>query len=134
MILAEEPLLHAPHLYIDGAWVEPAVGGIREIRDPPDGAVIAAVGEVGAVDARRAVAAARTAFAAGEWPNAPGRGAGRTTASRDFRSVAGGRPARGRRNLSMPNVRALARILPQRLWIPGERNSGQWCGVSYFRR
>ncbi|MFQ6229525.1 hypothetical protein [Nocardia sp. NPDC002869] len=50
MILAEEPLLRAPDLYIDGAWVAPAAGGIREIRNPADGAVIAAVGEAGAVD------------------------------------------------------------------------------------
>ncbi|WP_433492704.1 aldehyde dehydrogenase family protein [Nocardia grenadensis] len=71
MILAEEPLLRPPHLYIDGTWSEPVAGGIREIRDPGDGAVIAAVGEAGAVDARRAVGAARAAFATGEWPGTP---------------------------------------------------------------
>ncbi|WP_416567100.1 aldehyde dehydrogenase family protein [Nocardia testacea] len=71
MILAEEPLLRGPHLYIDGKWVEPVAGGTREVRDPADGAVIALVGEAGPADAGRAVGAARAAFATGGWPGTP---------------------------------------------------------------
>ncbi|MGW5381487.1 aldehyde dehydrogenase family protein [Nocardia sp. NPDC003963] len=71
MILAEEPLLRAPHLCIDGKWVEPVAGGSREIRDPADGTVLIVVGEAGRHDAARAVAAARTAFSAGPWPGTP---------------------------------------------------------------
>ncbi|NUS94859.1 MAG: aldehyde dehydrogenase family protein, partial [Nocardia sp.] len=63
MILAEEPLLRAPHLFIDGSWVEPVAGGSREIHDPADGTIIAVVGEADERDVSNAIAAARTAFA-----------------------------------------------------------------------
>ncbi|MGW1738079.1 aldehyde dehydrogenase family protein [Nocardia sp. NPDC001965] len=71
MILAEEPLLRAPHLFIDGNWVEPVAGGSREIHDPADGTVIAVVGEADERDVSNAITAARTAFSAGSRAHMP---------------------------------------------------------------
>ncbi|MBF6170193.1 aldehyde dehydrogenase family protein [Nocardia blacklockiae] len=71
MTLADEPLLRAPHLYLDGEWVRASGGGAREIRDPADGRVVAVVDEADPGDAARAVAAARAAFDAGHWPATP---------------------------------------------------------------
>ncbi|MBC2834510.1 aldehyde dehydrogenase family protein [Paragemmobacter straminiformis] len=49
-------------LYIDGTWVEPLTGGIREVIDPTTESVFASVGQAGVADVDRAVLAARRAF------------------------------------------------------------------------
>ncbi|GAA5061015.1 aldehyde dehydrogenase family protein [Nocardia callitridis] len=71
MILDEEPLLRSRGLYIDGHWVRAGAGGTREITDPADDTVIAVVDEADHDDVRSAVAAARSAFAAGRWSATP---------------------------------------------------------------
>ncbi|MGH3357738.1 MAG: aldehyde dehydrogenase family protein [Nocardioidaceae bacterium] len=54
-------------LYIGGEWCHAADGQTREIRCPADGSHVRTVPEAGAVDAEKAVAAARTAFDDGGW-------------------------------------------------------------------
>ncbi|WP_280274584.1 aldehyde dehydrogenase family protein [Nocardia wallacei] len=71
MILTDEPLLRAPHLHLGGTWVRASGGGAREIRNPADGEVIAVVDEADPDDVARAIAAARAAFDAGDWPATP---------------------------------------------------------------
>ncbi|NIQ98532.1 MAG: betaine-aldehyde dehydrogenase [Desulfuromonadales bacterium] len=58
-------------LFIDGEWVGARSGATRQIINPADGTVIAEVPEGDREDARAAIAAARTAFDAGEWPATP---------------------------------------------------------------
>jgi betaine-aldehyde dehydrogenase len=58
-------------LYIDGKWVHAADRGTREIVNPADGSVVAVVDEATHADAVAAVAAARAAFDAGDWPATP---------------------------------------------------------------
>ena len=58
-------------LLIDGEWVGPVDGATREIRCPADGTLVAVVDEASAADTLRAVAAARRAFDAGDWPATP---------------------------------------------------------------
>ncbi|TYP70659.1 aldehyde dehydrogenase family protein [Paenibacillus methanolicus] len=58
-------------MYIDGQWVDALSGETREIVNPASGAVIAVAAEGNADDARRAIAAARTAFDEGEWSTTP---------------------------------------------------------------
>ncbi|MFC4098605.1 aldehyde dehydrogenase family protein [Paenibacillus xanthanilyticus] len=58
-------------MYIDGQWVDALSGETREIVNPASGAVIAAAAEGNADDARRAIAAARSAFDEGEWSTTP---------------------------------------------------------------
>ena len=60
-----------PDLYIDGAWVSAAEGGIREIRCPADGDLVRVVDEATSVDTDRAIIAARTAFDDGRWSSVP---------------------------------------------------------------
>ena len=61
----------AATLFIDGAWVPASDGGTREIRNPADGELAAVVSEATAQDARKAIAAARSAFDRGEWASVP---------------------------------------------------------------
>jgi betaine-aldehyde dehydrogenase len=58
-------------LFIDGAWCGSAAGGVREVINPFDSAVLQRVTEADAADALAAVAAARTAFDHGPWPGTP---------------------------------------------------------------
>jgi len=55
-------------LFIGGSWRDASDGGVREIRCPADGELVASVAEATAEDARAAVAAARAAFDTGPWP------------------------------------------------------------------
>ncbi|MDC0770527.1 aldehyde dehydrogenase family protein [Streptomyces sp. HD] len=60
-------------LYVDGEWRDPVAGGQRDIRCPADGTLAATVSEATRPDTEAAIAAARRAFDAGHWPNAPER-------------------------------------------------------------
>lgn len=60
-----------PDLLIGGHWVHASDGGTREIVNPADGSIVAVVDEATANDAHAAVAAARAAFDAGDWPSTP---------------------------------------------------------------
>ncbi|MER5766546.1 aldehyde dehydrogenase family protein [Streptomyces sp. NPDC001985] len=60
-----------PELFINGEWTTSRDGGVREIRCPADGTLVAAVDEAGPADAAAAVAAAREAFDHGPWPRTP---------------------------------------------------------------
>ncbi|MFI1919994.1 aldehyde dehydrogenase family protein [Nocardia sp. NPDC020380] len=70
-MLTDDELCCGPHLYIDGKWVPAQGGGSRDIVNPADGTVIATVDEADRADAVAAVAAARTAFDTGGWPQTP---------------------------------------------------------------
>lgn len=70
-MLTDDELCCGPHLYIDGKWVPAQGGGTRDIVNPADGTVIATVDEADRADAVAAVAAARTAFDTGGWPQTP---------------------------------------------------------------
>ncbi len=58
-------------MYIAGQWAAARSGREREIINPFDQGVIARVAEGGREDAAAAVAAARRAFDAGDWPRTP---------------------------------------------------------------
>ncbi len=58
----------ATSLHIAGSWQAAREGGIREIHDPADAAVLGVVSEGGVADAEAAVAAARRAFDETDWP------------------------------------------------------------------
>ena len=58
-------------LFVGGQWRDPVDGGRREIRCPADGTLVATVSEAGRADTEAAIAAARAAFDAGEWPGTP---------------------------------------------------------------
>lgn len=58
-----------PELFVGGRWVAAGSGGRREIRCPADGNLVATVDEATAEDTVTAIAAARAAFDAGDWPN-----------------------------------------------------------------
>ncbi|MFI7004502.1 aldehyde dehydrogenase family protein [Nocardia sp. NPDC050175] len=60
-----------PDLLIGGRWTHAADGGVRQIIDPANGAVVATVDEATPQDARDAVAAARAAFDEGGWAATP---------------------------------------------------------------
>ncbi len=62
-----------PDLYIDGQWRSAAGGGVREIRCPADGSLVAEVDEADADDTRMAIAAAHRAFHEGPWPQTSAR-------------------------------------------------------------
>jgi betaine-aldehyde dehydrogenase len=73
--LPHEALAQAPFqgkLLIDGAWVEAADGATFERRSPAHDQVVAVYAAAGAVDAERAIAAARRAFDRGPWPRMKG--------------------------------------------------------------
>ena len=61
-------LARPKRMLIGGEWVEAIDGGTLDVVDPASEAVFAAVPAGGAADIERAVAAARRAFEAGEWP------------------------------------------------------------------
>jgi aldehyde dehydrogenase (NAD+) len=58
-------------LFIGGEWVAPATSATLDVISPHSEAVIGRVPEAREADIDRAVAAARTAFDAGEWPRLP---------------------------------------------------------------
>lgn len=60
-----------PELFIGGKWTAAVDGGVREIRCPADGTLVATVDEAGPKDVSAAIAAARDAFDRGPWPTAP---------------------------------------------------------------
>jgi betaine-aldehyde dehydrogenase len=60
-------------LYIDGEWRAAADAGVRQIRNPADGELVATVAEATAADAVAAIDAARRAFDSGPWPRMPER-------------------------------------------------------------
>jgi betaine-aldehyde dehydrogenase len=60
-----------PNLYIGGAWVPGASGATSEVVNPSDGTVVATVDIADDDDVQRAIAAARRAFDATDWPRTP---------------------------------------------------------------
>ncbi|SHF63422.1 betaine-aldehyde dehydrogenase [Jatrophihabitans endophyticus] len=60
-------------LFIGGTWRDAADGGTREIRCPANGEPVATVAEATDGDVRDAIAAARSAFDGGPWPQTPER-------------------------------------------------------------
>ena len=61
-------------VHVGGEWQTAVSGATREILDPADGRPFAVVAECDEKDAELAVAAARRAFDAGEWPRTPAAG------------------------------------------------------------
>ncbi|MFF3936173.1 aldehyde dehydrogenase family protein [Streptomyces phaeofaciens] len=61
-------------VHVGGEWQTAVSGATREILDPADGRPFAVVAEGDEKDAELAVAAARRAFDAGEWPRTPAAG------------------------------------------------------------
>jgi betaine-aldehyde dehydrogenase len=57
-----------PSLFIDGEWTAAAAGRCTTVVNPANGQAVAEVDMADEGDARRAIAAARVAFDAGEWP------------------------------------------------------------------
>ena len=62
--------METQRMFINGEGVEAASGKTKEIVNPATGEVFARVTRGGREDARRAIAAARAAFDAGEWSEA----------------------------------------------------------------
>jgi betaine-aldehyde dehydrogenase len=60
-----------PSLYIDGAWGPGASGATSEVTNPSDASVVATVDIADDSDVQRAIAAARHAFDATDWPWTP---------------------------------------------------------------
>jgi betaine-aldehyde dehydrogenase len=60
-----------PSLYIDGAWRSGSSGATSEVVNPSDGTVVAIVDIADDADVQRAIAAARHAFDATDWPWTP---------------------------------------------------------------
>jgi betaine-aldehyde dehydrogenase len=58
-------------LYVHGQWLNAAAGGLREIRCPADGTLVATVSEGTRPDELKAIRAAREAFDQGDWPSTP---------------------------------------------------------------
>lgn len=67
----------ARQLYIGGKWTDAESGARRDLVDPSTGQVFTSVAEAGAVDAERAVRAAREAFDDGRWSGLSARERGR---------------------------------------------------------
>ncbi|HEX7537364.1 MAG TPA: aldehyde dehydrogenase family protein [Dermatophilaceae bacterium] len=59
--------------YVNGQWLNAEAGGLREIRCPADGTLVATVSEGTRADSVRAIRAARAAFDQGDWPRTPER-------------------------------------------------------------
>jgi len=57
-----------PNLHIDGAWVPGESGATSDVVNPSDGTVVATVDIADDDDVQRAIAAARRAFDATDWP------------------------------------------------------------------
>jgi betaine-aldehyde dehydrogenase len=64
-------------LYVAGQWRHAVAGGVREIRCPADGVLVATVSEGSRADTEVAIASARTAFDDGTWRTLPERERGR---------------------------------------------------------
>ena len=62
-----------PDLYIDGEWTAASSGSRRDVINPFDASVVAAVDEAGDAEVDRAVRAARRAFDHGDWSEGPTR-------------------------------------------------------------
>src|SRR6478672_4701580 len=62
-----------PENFIAGQWVAAQDGGRREIRCPADGELVAEIDESTSADTEAAIAAARAAFDAGDWPGTSAR-------------------------------------------------------------
>lgn len=60
-------------LLVAGEWQSSDGGGVREIRCPADGSLVATVVESSRADAARAITAARAAFDSGVWSSTPER-------------------------------------------------------------
>ena len=60
-----------PEIFVHGRWQSARNGGLREIRCPADGSLVAEVDEAGSEDAAEAIASARHAFDHGPWPDVP---------------------------------------------------------------
>ena len=60
-------------MWIGGRWVGSSNGGTRDVVNPTDGSVMAAVPEATQEDVREAVRCARVAFDEGPWPRVPAR-------------------------------------------------------------
>ncbi len=60
-----------PSLFIDGEWVASSSGRTSEVINPFDQSLVAEVDDADGTDVQRAIAAARRAFDAGDWPNRP---------------------------------------------------------------
>src|SRR3954470_24605313 len=58
-------------LFIGGEWVAPSTESVLEVVSPHTEQVVASVAGAGPADVDRAVAAARTAFDRGPWPQLP---------------------------------------------------------------
>jgi len=62
-----------PENFIAGQWAAAQDGGRREIRCPADGELVAEIDESTSADTEAAIAAARAAFDAGDWPGTSAR-------------------------------------------------------------
>jgi betaine-aldehyde dehydrogenase len=60
-----------PSLYIDGEWTSPGSGATSDVVNPSDGTVVTTVDVADDADVQRAIAAARRAFDATDWPWLP---------------------------------------------------------------
>src|SRR5215831_4875816 len=60
-----------PSLYIDGAWVASADGTCDRVINPSDASIVAEVDVATDDQVRAAIAAARRAFDATDWPRTP---------------------------------------------------------------
>ena len=60
-----------PSLFIDGEWTSPASGATQDVVNPSDATVVTQVDVADDADVQRAIAAARRAFDAGDWPRSP---------------------------------------------------------------
>jgi betaine-aldehyde dehydrogenase len=67
--MAAPARLGRPEIYINGAWVAPALGGTLDVICPADESVIGVVGAATSADVHAAVAAARGALAG--WKRTP---------------------------------------------------------------
>jgi betaine-aldehyde dehydrogenase len=60
-----------PSLFIDGEWTSPASGATSDVVNPSNGSIVQQVDVADDADVQRAIAAARRAFDATEWPRSP---------------------------------------------------------------
>jgi betaine-aldehyde dehydrogenase len=60
-----------PSLFIDGQWISPESGATSDVVNPSDATTVATVDIADDADVKRAIAAARHAFDATDWPRTP---------------------------------------------------------------
>src|SRR5439155_22325589 len=65
------PVLQRDVLFIGGEWRQPVAAGVIEVVCPSTEKVLGTAPDAGPADVDAAVAAARKAFEAGEWPQLP---------------------------------------------------------------